>query len=32
MLTLLRDSYFHAFMIGFAVVGLPLAVSTGLFA
>lgn len=32
MLTLFRDSYFHAFLIGFTVVGVPLAVSTGLFA
>lgn len=31
MLTLLRDSYLRAFMIGFAVIGVPLAVSTGLF-
>jgi hypothetical protein len=32
MLTLLRDRYFHSFLIGFAVVGVPLAVSMGVFA
>ncbi len=31
MPSLFRDTYFRAFLIGFAVTGLPLAVSTGLF-
>jgi hypothetical protein len=31
MISLFRDSYLRAFLIGFAVTGLPMAFSTGLF-
>ena len=31
MITLFRDSYLRAFLIGFAVAGVPMAISTGLF-
>lgn len=30
MLSLFRDTYLRAFLIGFAVAGIPLAISTGL--
>lgn len=32
MAALFRDSFVRAFVIGFAVVGIPMAISTGLFA
>jgi len=32
MTALLRTDYFRAFVIGFIVAGVPMAVSTGLFA
>jgi hypothetical protein len=32
MLALFRDSYLRAFLIGFAVAGVPMAVATGVFA